>query len=73
MHRRGASLVVGVALPRVAGTLSSGVFPQMFEGSALKAAPDLEVVGEEEKLPALLQLSLHLKPSQRIVVSGAIS
>lgn len=65
VHCRGAGLVVGVALPTALGMLSSSVFPQVFEGSALKAAPDLQVVGEQEKLPALLQFSLHLKPSNR--------
>lgn len=60
VHCRGAGLVVSVALPGALRMLSSSVFPQVFERGALKAAPDLEVVGEQEKLPTLLQFSLHL-------------
>lgn len=56
----GAPLVVGVALPRALGTAPSGALPQVLERRSPKTAPDLEVVGEQEKLPALLQLSLDL-------------
>ena len=60
MYRGGAALVVGVTLPRALWTVSSGALPQVLEGHAPKTAPDLEVVGEQEDLPALLQFSLDL-------------
>lgn len=61
----GAALVVGVALPRALRTSASSVFPQVLQGHPLKTAPDLEVVGEQEELPALLQFGLHLNPSTK--------
>lgn len=59
----GAALVVGVALPRALLVAPSSAFPQVLQWHALKTAPDLEVVGEQEKLPALLQFSLDLNSS----------
>lgn len=59
--RRSPGLVVRVALPRARRPAPSRALPQVLERSAAKAAPDLEAVGEEENLPALLQFGLNLK------------
>lgn len=56
----GATLVVGFTLPRALWPVPSSTLPQVLEGCAPKTAPDLVVVGEQEKLPALLQFSLDL-------------
>lgn len=66
----GAALVVGVALPGALRPVPSGALPQVLEGYAPKTAPDLEVVGEEEELPALLQLSLDLNSSRKKSVTS---
>lgn len=51
---RNAPLVVRVAASGAPWAVPAGTFPQMLQGDPLKAGPGLEVVGEEEKLPALL-------------------
>lgn len=53
----GTGLVVAVALRPAA----LRALPQVFERDAPEAATHLEVVGEEEELPALLHLRLHLQ------------
>lgn len=55
-----AALVVGVALLGALWTAASSTLPQVLQGSPLKTGSDFEVVGEQEKLPALFQLSLDL-------------
>lgn len=60
MYHRVAALVVGLALPRTLLAVPSSALKQVLEGSSPETAPDLEVVGEQEKLPALLQFSLDL-------------
>ena len=55
-----SALLVRFALLGSVWAAASGTLPQVFQGSAPEAVPDLEVVGEQEELPALLQLSLDL-------------
>lgn len=62
---RGSTVVVGVALPRAASVLPAGAFPQVLEGSSSETRPDLEVIGEQEKLPALFHFSLDLQQKQK--------
>lgn len=56
----GAALVVRVILPSALRAVPSSALPQVLERRAPETAPDLVVVGEQEKLPALLQFSLDL-------------
>lgn len=69
MYCGGATLVIGVTLPRALWPVSSGALPQVLEGHAPKTAPDLEVVGEQENLPALLQFSLDLNSRTKNTVT----
>lgn len=59
-----ASFVVGVTLLRALRPVPPGALPQVLERCTMETAADLEVVGEEEKLPALLQFSLDLNTNK---------
>lgn len=66
----GTALFIGVALPRALWAVPASAIPQILEGPAPEAAPGLEAVAEQEKLPALLQLRLDLNPRSKQTVSS---
>lgn len=62
-------LVKKVVLLRAMRAVHPGIPPQVLQRYAPKAAPELGVVGKQEKLPALLQFSLDLNSSSKTIVT----
>lgn len=58
---RSVAPVVGDTAVGAPWVLPLWTFPQMLEVHPLKTASDLEVIGEQKKLPALFQFSLDLQ------------